>query len=130
MSPKVLVALGLLLAPASPAPALGERVTVTFEFPDRDPVRVPLTYDETVDLIDDKLNYKVDFWVYGALKKAKLASVADRQDGDVTLTSIGGIANGPAGRWVYYVNGIRSRYHINTQLAVGVRTIRYAFLAN
>jgi hypothetical protein len=127
---KALVTFGLLLGLASPAPALGERVTVTFEFPDRDPVRVPLTYDETVELINDKLNYKIDFWVYGALKKANLASVEDRQDGHVTLTSIGGVANGPAGRWVYYVNGIRSPYHINTQLAIGVRTIRYVFLKN
>jgi hypothetical protein len=28
------------------------------------------------------------------------------------------------------VNVIRSPYHINTQLAIGVRTIRYVFLTN
>jgi hypothetical protein len=127
---KALAALALMFALISPAPALGERVVVTFEFPDRDPVRVPLTYDETVGLIHDKLNYKVEFWVHGALKKSQLASVETALDGHVMLTSIGGVANGTAGHWVYFVNGIRSPYHINTQLAVEVRTIRYVFQPN
>ena len=74
----------------SPAPARGERVTVIFEIPGREPVRVALTYDETVELIHQKLNYDIDFWVYGALKKAQL-ELAGPEKGAVTITSIGGV---------------------------------------
>lgn len=125
---KRLAAVALALCLAFPSFAVGERVTVIFEFPDRDPVRVDLTYEETVPLVGDKLNYKIEFWVHGALLKAKLASTVSRDDGHVTLTSIGGIANGADGKWVYWVNGIRSPYHINTQLAPGVRTIRFRYV--
>jgi len=116
------------LAWALPTFAVGERVTVFFEFPDRDPVRVDLTYEETVPLVNDKLNYKINFWVRGALLKAKLASTQETRDGHVTLTSIGGVANGGPGHWVYWVNGLRSPYHINTQLSMGVRTIRFRYV--
>jgi hypothetical protein len=127
---RAILACVIALALALPAFALGERVTVTFDLPDREPVRVALTYEETVPLVHDKLNYKIDFWVHGALIKAKLANAREIRDGHVTLTSIGGVANGPAGHWVYSVNGIRSPYHINTQLALGVRTIRFRYVSN
>lgn len=125
---RALVALVLIVTLATPAFARGERVTVFFEFPGREAVRVDLTYDETVELIHQKLNYDIDFWVYGALKKARLPSSQVRGKGGTTLTSIGGVANGPEGRWVYWVNGIRSPYHIDDQLAIGVRTIRFRYV--
>jgi hypothetical protein len=125
---RAFVACLMALTFASSASAVGERVTVIFEFPAREPVRVDLSYEETVPLVGDKLNYKIDFWVRGALIKAQLASTEETREGQVTLTSIGGVANGPEGRWVYSVNGTRSPYHINTQLSSGARTIRFRYV--
>jgi hypothetical protein len=125
---RVLLALLVSLVITAPAAALGERVTVTFEFPDREPVRVDLTYEETVELIHEKLNYDLRFWVSGALKKARLSSSQVHEKGGLKITAIGGVADGPEGRWVYWVNGIRSPYHIDNQLSVGVRTIRFRYV--
>ena len=79
-------------------------------------------------LVDDELDYKVDFWVRDALIKAKLASRRETRDGNVTLTSIGSVGNGPDGHSAYWVNGIRSPYHIKTQLSEDVRTIRFRYV--
>jgi len=102
-------------------------VDVAIEFPDRPPMRVSVHYDEAVGLIGEKLPYKIDFWVRAAFAKAKARYTIDENDGKWVISAIDGVENGAAGRWVYFVNGFRSPYHINTQLADGVRSIRFVY---
>ncbi len=72
----------------------------------------------------------IDFWIHGVLAKLKLPyreQVVNRRTGARAIVAIDGIENGAAGRWIYYVDGFRSPYHINTQLLAGVRSIRFVF---
>ncbi len=100
-------------------------VTVSVEFPDREPVMIAITYDEVVKLTGDKLPYEVAFWVRGAFAKAGFEYSVEKVARAESVTSIAGLSNEPGSRWVYYVNGIRSPYHINTQSSEDVRTIRF-----
>lgn len=102
-------------------------VDVSFNFPEKPPVQVAISYSEVVQLTGVKHPYKVEFWVWGALAKAKLRYTADLVDGRRSITAIDGISNGSAGTWVYFVDGVRSKYHINTQTAPRVRSIRFVF---
>ena len=102
-------------------------VPVTFEFGGRDPVTVSVTYEEVVELIHEKHPYMIQFWVAGALAKAVLKYSIERQQGHNRISEIAGVREDAHGEWVYYVNGIRSIYHINTQSADGLRSIRFVF---
>jgi hypothetical protein len=116
----------LLLVAAGLARADKFAVSVSVDFPDRDSAKIRVTYDEVVKLTGDKLPYKVEFWVHGAFAKANLKYTVEKVDGQESVTSIAGLSNDSNSRWVYFVNGIRSPYHINTQLGHDVRTIRFA----
>jgi len=100
---------------------------VKFEFPDRDAVSVAVTYDEVVALTHEKLPYTIEFWLKGALAKAELKYSTSREGGHARITEIAGVGEGARGEWIYYVNGIRSIYHINTQTAKDVHSIRFVF---
>ena len=71
--------------------------------------------------------YKIDFWIYGALQVLEIPFKTKTVKGGTTIEQIGEAANGEKGKWVYYVNGIRSRYHINTQLDLEVDTIKFVY---
>jgi hypothetical protein len=115
-----------LLAVTSLA-AGGYVVAVSFEFPERPPVQVAISYSEVVELTGVKHPYKVEFWVRGALAKANLKYQADLVDGRRTITAIDNVRNDATGTWVYFVDGVRSKYHINTQTAPQPRSIRFVF---
>ena len=61
-------------------------------------------------------SYKIDGWVYGALQYFNLPFVVETKGTTGhwkrTITKIGEFANGPEGGWVYYVNDIKSKYHM------------------
>jgi hypothetical protein len=71
--------------------------------------------------------YKIDFWIYGALQKLSISFKQEINNGKVTITKIGEITNSEEGKWVYYVNGKKSSYNINTQTDEGVKTIKFVF---
>jgi hypothetical protein len=120
-----LIFLSLVIPPSLSA---GEyAVAVSFEFPEKPPVQVAISYSEVVQLTGVKHPYKIEFWVRGALAKAELKYTADLVDGRRTITSIDSVRNDSTGAWVYFVDGIRSKYHINTQTAPKVRSIRFVF---
>lgn len=102
-------------------------VHVLIDFPDREDLDIAVTYEEVVELTGDKHPYKVKFWVNGAFTKAGLKYDIEKAAGNESVRSIQGVANDTAARWVYFVDGIRSPYHINTQTAPQPRTIRFKF---
>jgi hypothetical protein len=75
----------------------------------------------------EKLPYTVEFWLKGALAKAGLKYAISREKGNVRITEIAGVREDAHGKWVYYVNGVRSIYHINTQAGHDLRSIRFVF---
>ena len=91
-----------------------------------------LTYEEAVEELGRKIPYMIEFWVHAALSRLGF-EYRDRvvnEHGGRAIISVDGLANSSTGHWVYYVNGIRSPYHINTQTSEGVRSIRFAFTAH
>jgi hypothetical protein len=62
--------------------------------------------------------------------KRTLATMPLLFAGSLPAFGLGGVANGPDGHWAFSVNGIRSPYHIDTQLAEGVRTIRFRYVTD
>jgi len=108
--------------------AAGEyAVAVSFEFPERPPVHVAISYSEVVELTGVKHPYYVEFWVRGALAKSNLKYKTDFIGGQRTITVIDNVRNDATGTWVYFVDGVRSKYHINTQTAPQPRSIRFVF---
>lgn len=104
-----------------------DAVAVSFEFPDKPPVFVGVTMSEAVQLTGVKQPYAVEFWVLGALSKGELKYTIEHIEGKRTITAVGSARNGPAGTWVYFVDGVRSKDYINTQTAPKVRSIRFAY---
>ena len=96
-----------------------------FEFQDRNPVHVQVSYSEAVRLTGQPLPYKIEFWAQAALDKAGLKYQTAEIEGRRSITSIDGAANSASRRWVYFVNDVRSPFHINTQTAQHVRSIRF-----
>lgn len=110
-------------------------VTVSFEFPDRTTNAITLTYISALDTFQKRplpkgvspTYYKIDFWIYAALQSLDLPFETKSVRGETTIVRVSKTANGSDGEWIYYVNGIRSRYHINTQLDAEVKKIRFVF---
>ena len=112
---------------ANPAERL---VAVSFVFPDGVTKSTQLTDGEVRNLVHENFGYMIEWWVRGAIAKLKLSteiSVVDPQSKAKAVTSVDGVANGPNGRWVLYVDGVRSRYHINTKLRQHERSIRLVY---
>jgi hypothetical protein len=107
----------LILLSASSLAIAEQTVAVSFELPERAPVRVAVSLSEVMQLTGVKHPYKVEFWVRGALAKAELKYDVELVDGRRSVTAIDGVRNDSTGAWVYFVDGVRSRYHINTQTA-------------
>ena len=120
----------------------GNRMTVHIQFPEGDEHTIDMTFGELVVMLQDTpfapelyvANYKIDIWVYAALYQLDLPFDVStvRHPHEVyesTITKIGEYQNGENGVWVYYVNGIRSPYHISTQLADDVHDIRFVYHA-
>jgi hypothetical protein len=110
-------------------------VTVSFHFPDGSAKEVTLTYKECSDIFVQKPlpkfipveSYKVDWWIFAALQKLDLQFEIETVKKRTSITRIGEYKNDEKVKWIYYVNGVRSRYHINTQLDEDVKTIKFDF---
>jgi hypothetical protein len=89
----------------------------------------PLPKDVWVD------SYKIDWWFFAALQDLDLpfkTKTIGKTGGpwETTILQIGDYESGLKGKWVYYVNGIRSRYHISTQTDEDLKSIRFVYEAN
>ena len=114
----------------SPATATDASVVVSFVFPGGVTRSAELTDNEVRGLLRENIGYMVEWWVRGALAKLQLRhviSVVDPRSKAMAVTSVDGVANGPTGQWVLYVDGIRSRYHINTQVRQHERQIKLVY---
>jgi len=106
-----------------------EFVSVSFEFPNGKTYQTNITETEVRRILDRNIGYMVEWWVHGALSKLNLEykEIVVNSEGALAVISIDGVANGENGSWVFYVNGFRSIYHINTQSREGVRNIRFVY---
>jgi hypothetical protein len=107
--------------------AAGVPVHVLIDFQDREDLDIAVSYEEVVQLTGVKHPYYVEFWVRGAFAKAKLEFEMAKVAGGKAVTSIQGVANDSASQWVYFVDGYRSRWHINNQTAAQPRSIRFKY---
>jgi hypothetical protein len=106
-----------------------ESVTISFEFPNG-ARQTTLTDNEVRQLLGRNFGYMVEWWVHGALAKLGLQfqeELVNAKTGAMAIVAIEGVRNSKDAVWVYYVNGYRSKYHINTQLREGVKTIRFVY---
>ena len=123
--------LGLAWCGAMPlATATDAPVVVSFVFPGGVTRSTQLTDNEVRDLLHANFGYMVEWWVRGALAKLQLPhviSVVDPTSKAMAVTSVDGLANGRTGHWVLYVDGVRSRYHINTQVRQHERQVKLVY---
>ena len=56
----------VMLGIAGPA-----KVLVSFEFPDRDPYRIEMTYEEAAQELGRNSDYMVEFYVHAAFRKTR-----------------------------------------------------------
>lgn len=107
-----------------------DKVGLSFEFANGDRYETIITDNEVRDLLHRNFGYMIEWWVDGALVKLGLKctkEVVDARKGSVAIVAINSVANSMKARWVLYVNGHRSKYHINTQTREGVKTIRLVY---
>jgi len=112
------------------AAATDTPVVVSFVFPGGVTRSTELTESEVRDLLHANFGYMVEWWVRGALAKLQLPhviSVVDPTSRAMAVTSVDGVANGISGQWVLYVDGIRSRYYINTQVRQHERQVKLVY---
>ena len=102
-------------------------VHVLIDFPDREDLDIVVAYEEVAELTGVKHPYMVKFWVLGAFAKAKVKYEIQKIDGEESVSSIQGLANDIGASWVYYVNGIRSPFHINTHSVPQTRVILFKY---
>ena len=124
MSGLASVALCLALVAAAPA---SQEIAISFAFPDGSTRSTTVTLDEVEKLTGQRPAYTLLPWVHAALKKLDLPHVSSKVEGGIALTSIGGIANGSRGTWVYAVNGIASPYQLSTQTIEDARTVAFSY---
>jgi len=125
----------LLLALASPVDLPGAAtnetpVVVSFVFPGGATKSTELKDSEVRDLLNENFGYMIEWWVRGALAKLELPyviTVVDKKSKAKAVTSIAGVANSATGRWVLYVDGIQSRYYINTQVRQDEKRVRLVY---
>ena len=126
-----LLALALVSPVDLPGAATSEPVVVvSFVFPGGATKSTELTNSEVRDLLHENFGYMIEWWVRGALAKLDLPhviTVVERKSNARAVTSIAGVANGATGRWVLYVDGVRSRYHINTQIRQHEKRVRLVY---
>ena len=124
----ILAATFMLLA-ATGARADGHSMSISIVFPDGRELRATLDHPEVVQLTGQKPIYMLDFWAYAALKKLSLPYETHSVESPpgVAITSIDGLANGEHEHWVYFANGIRSPYRLNTQLFEGIERLELRF---
>ena len=118
---------------------LFRKVEISFVFPDGSVREIKLSHMDVGNILRDKPleqdiyvdTYKIDWWVYGALQHLELPFVVETKGRtgywESTITKIGDHASGSEGKWVYYVNGLKSKYHISTQLDRGIKHITFVY---
>jgi len=128
---KLALVVALVLVTAAPAGRAADssapEIAVSFEFPDGSAKQTTVTEDDVERLTGQKPAYKLLPWVQAALRKLELPHRSSVVDGSIALTEIGGVANGPGGKWSYRVNGLASPYQLNTQTISGVERIAFSY---
>ncbi|NLB55458.1 MAG: hypothetical protein GX811_06795 [Lentisphaerae bacterium] len=116
-----------------------KNVNVTFLFPDSTNKSVALTKDDVNQALKEKPlpkdlhidTYKIDWWIFGALQKLDIPFKAKTEgktgNWKTTIIKIGDLSNGADGEWIFYVNGIRSKYYVSTQLDSEVKSIKFEY---
>jgi hypothetical protein len=126
---KVAVRILVLMSLAPIAAAKGVPVHVIIDFADREDLDIAVTYEEAYELTGVKQPYDIEFWVIGAFAKAKLDFKIEKDKRGKVVTSIQGVANDSTSQLVYFVNGFRSKWHIDNQSEPRPRTIRFKYEA-
>jgi hypothetical protein len=116
------------------------QVKVSFQFPDATIKQTTLTIFRCSAILREKPlpkdvwvdDYKIDWWVFAALQDLGLpfkTKTIGKTGGPwkTTIIQIGDYPTGPNGRWVYFVNGARSRYDISTQTDSDLKEIRFVY---
>lgn len=110
-------------------------VKVSFVFPDGALREITLTYKDCADIFKQRPlpkhipveYYKIDWWIYAALQSLDIDFEIQSKNKRTSIIRIDKYENDTNGKWVYFVNGTRSRYHINTQLDEDVKIIKFVF---
>jgi hypothetical protein len=127
----VALALGVVLGSAPLAHAQSarsvEEIAVLFAFPDGTAKRTTVSMDEVEKLTGQRPAYKLLPWVQAALRKLELSHKSSADGHGIALTEIGGVANGPRGKWAYSVNGVASAYRLDTQTIEDVKQIAFSY---
>ena len=100
-----------LLADHNTANSLTGTVTVAFVFPDGTNRQASLTYGDVLRILTDNPvpkgvpigDYKIDWWIFGALQHLKIPFEVQKNEGEVSFTKIGSYGNDATRRWVYYL---------------------------
>jgi hypothetical protein len=116
-----------------------KKVEISFEFPDGAIKKGTFSYYDIQSILNQKPlsksvyvdNYKIDWWIYGALQYFDLhfevRTTGKTGYWESTITEIGNYSNGKKGKWVYSVNDILSKYHISTQTDKGIKKIQFIY---
>jgi uncharacterized membrane protein YkvA (DUF1232 family) len=116
------------------------QINVRFEFPGGLIKETNLTVSRCSEIFKQKPlpkdvwvdSYKIDWWVFAALQDLDLpfkTVTAGKSGGfhETTILQIGEHRSGPKGKWVYFVNGFQSPYHISTQTDGGIKNIKFVY---
>ncbi|MHC1727298.1 MAG: hypothetical protein AB9866_15045 [Syntrophobacteraceae bacterium] len=119
------------------------QINVKFEFPGGTVKETTLTVNRCHEIFKKKPlpkgvwvdDYKIDWWVFAALQDLNLpfkAETTGKTGGPwkTTILQIGEYPSGPQGTWIYYINGIKSPYHISTQEDSGLMSIKFVYKAS
>jgi hypothetical protein len=122
---------------------LRSQVNVRFEFPGGFTKETTLTVFRCREIFKQKPlskdvwvdNYKIDWWVFAALQDLGIpfkTKTIGNTGGlwKTTILQIGEHRSGPKGEWIYYVNGIRSRYNISAQTDESLKSIKFVYEVN
>jgi hypothetical protein len=116
------------------------QINVRFEFPEGSIKETTLTVSRCSEIFKQKPlptdvrvdDYKIDWWIFAALQDLDLpfkTKTIGKTGGpwETTILQIGEHQSGPKGKWVCFVNGIRSPYNISTQTDGGIKSIRFVY---
>jgi hypothetical protein len=119
------------------------QVHVRFEFPGGLIKESTLTVNRCSEIFKQKPlpnnvwvdSYKIDWWVFAALQDLDLffkTETTGKSGGprETTLLQIGEYQSDSKGKWVYFVNGIRSPYDLSTQTDEGLKNIKFVYKEN
>lgn len=129
--PTCLIALVSAIMLLSPdwALATGHSMVVSIAFPDGRSYQTTLEESEVAEINGSNVNYMLLSWARAALSRLGLSHETDSGESPsgIAIISIDGVGNDEEGAWVYFANGFRSPYSLDTQLFEGVERLEFRF---